>query len=234
MSLSTLAFSVTVSVMAFAAPPEAAPAPAPAPAPVANPQPAPVADPQPYYAPQPGYQDPYAPQPAYQDPYAAPAPTPAPAYVAPEQTGVGMLVTGPILVALGVPFSFLGNAAWRENCGPLDSTSACAGGTAAGVSAHTVGVIGHDQEIQRTGQLDRLPTRGGDLGALGEHVGVARRQARAERTGVHRERRVQVRVAEVRAGRERPAHVRRVGRLRRTRLGGRGRTPRGTRQREGQ
>jgi hypothetical protein len=147
MSLSTLAL-----VMAFAAPPEPAPAPAPAPtvapapaaAPAAAPAPAPGPAPAsaPYYAPQP--------QPGYQDPYAAPAPTPAP-YVPPEQTGVGMLVTGPILVALGVPFSLLGNAAWRENCGPLDTSSACAGGTAASISSHTVAGLAFGTGILLTG-----------------------------------------------------------------------------------
>jgi hypothetical protein len=149
MSLSTLAFSV----MVFAAPPEPAPvaAPAPAVAPAPNPAPAPGQDP---YAQQPAYQDPYAPQPqpGYQDPYAQPTQAPAPApYVPPEQTGVGMLVTGPILVAVGVPFSFLGNGAWRESCGPLDTTSSCAGGTAASVAGHTVAGLGFGTGILLTG-----------------------------------------------------------------------------------
>lgn len=164
MSLSTLALSVAVNVMVFAAPPEAAPTEA-AP-PEAAPAPAPAAAPTPY-APQPAYQDPNAPQPqpayqdpnapqpqpAYQDPYAQPyaAPTQAPPYVAPEQTGVGMLVTGPLLVAVGVPFSLLGNAAWRENCGPLDTDSACAGGTAASVSGHTVAGLAFGTGILLTG-----------------------------------------------------------------------------------
>jgi hypothetical protein len=150
MSFSTLALSVAVSVMAFAAPPEPTPAAAPAPAPAPGPTP---------YAtqPVPAYQDPNGaqpqpqPQPAYQDPYAQPAPTPAPAYVPPEQTGIGMLVTGPLLVAVGVPFSLLGNAAWRENCGPLDSNSACVGGTAASLASHTVAGLAFGTGILLTG-----------------------------------------------------------------------------------
>jgi hypothetical protein len=147
MSLSTLAFSVAVSVLGFSAPPEPAAAPAPAVAPAPAPAPAPATNP----APAPG-QDPYAPQPAYQDPYAQPYAAPAPApYVPPEQTGIGMLVTGPLLVVVGVPFSFLGNGAWRENCGPLDSDSACAGGTAASISAHTVAGLAFGTGILLTG-----------------------------------------------------------------------------------
>jgi hypothetical protein len=62
-----------------------------------------------------------------------------------------MLVTGPLLVAVGVPFSFLGNASWRENCGPLDSNSACAGGTAGSLSAHTVAGLMFGMGIGLTG-----------------------------------------------------------------------------------
>jgi hypothetical protein len=149
MSLSTFVFSMMVG---FAAPPEPAPAPAPAVAPTPAPAPAPGQDP--YAQPQPAYQDPYAPQPqpGYQDPYAQPNQAPAPApYEPPEQTGVGMLVTGPILVAVGVPFSFLGNAAWRVSCGPLDTNSACAGGTAASVAGHTVAGLAFGTGILLTG-----------------------------------------------------------------------------------
>jgi hypothetical protein len=151
MSLSTLVFSV----MVFAAPPEPAPAPTPAPAVAPTPAPAPAPGQDPY-AQQPAYQDPYAPQPqpqpGYQDPYAQPYQAPAPApYVPPEQTGIGMLVTGPILVAVGVPFSFLGNGAWREGCGPLDTNSACAGGTAASVAGHTFAGLAFGTGILLTG-----------------------------------------------------------------------------------
>ena len=150
MSLSTLALSVAIGVLSFEAPPEPAPttaAPVPAPAPAA-PAPAPAP------APTPAYQDPHAqpqPQPAYQDPYAQPPPQPAPAYEPPESTGVGMLVTGPLLVVVGVPFSLLGNAAWRENCGPLDSNSACIGGMAGTIGAHAIAGTAFGTGILLTG-----------------------------------------------------------------------------------
>ena len=49
-----------------------------------------------------------------------------------------MLVTAPLVTAIGIPFSFLGNSAWRDNCGPTDSTSKCADGTLASVASHTM------------------------------------------------------------------------------------------------
>lgn len=143
MSLSTLAFSVAVGLM-FEGPPEPAPAPAPATAPA--PAPAPAPGQAPYAQPQPAYQDPYA-QP-YQP---APAPAPAPAYAEPESTGIGMLVTGPVLVAVGVPFSLLGNAAWREGCGPTDSDASCLGGMAGGVASHAIAGISFGTGILLTG-----------------------------------------------------------------------------------
>ncbi len=68
--------------------------------------------------------------------------------------------------------------------------------------AHAVGVIGDDEEVERTRQLDRLAAGRLDLVALGEDVGVTRREPCAKRAGVHGKRRVQVRVAEVGAGGE--------------------------------
>ena len=62
-------------------------------------------------------------------------------------------------------------------------------------------------------ELHRLAARRGDLLAPGEAVGIARGEPRAECARVHRERGVQVRVAEERAGREVAARVGRVGRL---------------------
>ena len=82
-----------------------------------------------------------------------------------------------------------------------------------GEEAHIVGVIGDDEEIERPRQLRRLPGRGRDLFALGEAIRIARTKPRAESAGVHRERGVQMRVAEERPGREIAAGVRRVGAL---------------------
>lgn len=131
MSLSTLALCVAANLLSLDSPPEPAPATAP---PATTAAPAPEPGPAPAPATQPAYQDPYA------QPYAqpAPAPAPAPVYDEPDSTGVGMLVTGPLLVATGVPFSLLGNASWRENCGPLDSDLDCSGGTVGAFASHAV------------------------------------------------------------------------------------------------
>jgi hypothetical protein len=83
---------------------------------------------------------------------------------------------------------------------------------------HAVGMIGHHQEVERPRQPDRLAAVGDDLLAPGEAVGVARRQARAERTRVHRVAGVQVRVAEQRHRRIGAPRVGRVARLRGMRL----------------
>jgi hypothetical protein len=89
--------------------------PTPAPAPAVTPAPAPTAPP----------------------PAATPTPQPTPAPVQVEQqTGVGMLVAGPLTVAVGIPFSFLGNLAWRDNCGPTSSNRQCADGSIASFGAH--------------------------------------------------------------------------------------------------
>jgi hypothetical protein len=48
------------------------------------------------------------------------------------------LVTGPLVIGVGVPFAFLGNAAWRNNCGPDSSNSECTDGSAAAAASHTV------------------------------------------------------------------------------------------------
>ncbi len=62
-----------------------------------------------------------------------------------------MLVSGPLLVVVGVPFSLLGNAAWRENCGPTDSDSACIGGMAGAIGGHTVAGVAFGTGILLTG-----------------------------------------------------------------------------------
>ena len=79
--------------------------------------------------------------------------------------------------------------------------------------AHVVGVIGDHQEVERTRQLHRLAAGRRDLLAPGEAIGVARAEPRAEGAGVHRERRVQMRVAEERPRREIAAGIGRVGRF---------------------
>ena len=128
------------------APAQSQPQPQPQPAPVQpqpQPQPAP-AQPQPQPQPQPA---PAQPQPQPQ-PYAtAPAQPPPP----PEQTGVGYLIAGPLTASLGIPFSFLGNAAWRDNCGPFDSNSECAEGTTLSVAGHTVAGAAFGMGILFTG-----------------------------------------------------------------------------------
>ena len=79
--------------------------------------------------------------------------------------------------------------------------------------AHVVGVVGDDQEIERPRQLGELTGGRHDLLALGEAVGVARGEARAESPGIHRERRMRMCVAEERPGREVAPGPGRVGPL---------------------
>ena len=76
--------------------------------------------------------------------------------------------------------------------------------------AHVVRVIGHHEEVERTGELDLLAAGGGDLLALGEAIRVLRPEPGTERAGVHRERRVHMRVAEERPRGKVAARVRRV------------------------
>ena len=85
--------------------------------------------------------------------------------------------------------------------------------------AHVVGVVGDDEEVERTGELRPLAAGRRDLLALGEAVGVLRREPGAEGSGVQRERRVQVGVAEERPGREVAARWRRIRRPRLDLLG---------------
>ena len=60
-------------------------------------------------------------------------------------------------------------------------------GEEVGEEAHVVGVVGDDEEVERPRQLGQLTGGGGDLLALGEAIGVARPEARAERAGIHGE-----------------------------------------------
>ena len=78
---------------------------------------------------------------------------------------------------------------------------------------HIVGVVGDDQEIERSRQLRRLARRSRDLLAFGKAIGVGWAEPRAEGARVERERRVEMRVAEERPGREIAAGVGRIGRL---------------------
>jgi hypothetical protein len=75
-------------------------------------------------------------------PVVAPAPTPATAPAPREmgdepRDGLAALITGPILIALGIPLSFAGNVAWRNACGPDTSDRECARGTTLSVLSHT-------------------------------------------------------------------------------------------------
>jgi hypothetical protein len=123
---------LALASMLFAQPPDvAAPAPAPtyAPAPVPAPAPAPTyAQPQPYVAP-------------------APAPPPPPK----PSDGVGLLVTGPLLVVAGVPLSLFGNTLWRDNCGPTSSDRRCADGSFASAGMHSLAGLGYGLGIGFTG-----------------------------------------------------------------------------------
>ena len=67
-------------------------------------------------------------------------------------------------------------------------------------------------------QLGRLARGRRDLLALGEAIGIARRQPRSEGARIERERRVQMRVAEERPGREVAARIGRIGPLGREEL----------------
>ena len=63
--------------------------------------------------------------------------------------------------------------------------------------AKAIRVIRHHQEIERARELDRLPAGRHDFLAARQAVGLFRSQSRAERTGIHRVRGMQVGIAEV-------------------------------------
>jgi hypothetical protein len=81
----------------------------------------------------------------------APGPQPAPAASPPPRqdklpeedpaAGLGMLVAGPLTVALGIPLSFAGNIAWRDACGPTNTDAKCAGGSTLSALSHTLAGI---------------------------------------------------------------------------------------------
>ena len=75
-------------------------------------------------------------------------------------------------------------------------------------------MIGHDQKIERPAQARALTGRGGHFFAASEAIGLLRSEEVAEGDGVERLRRVQMRVAEERTGREGIAGVGGVARLR--------------------
>ena len=135
------------------APPEPAPAEQPQPVaesqPVAQSQPQPQPQPQPYAEPQP---QPYAqpqPQPQPQPYYEAPPPS-GPVANGPGESGLGFLIAGPVVTALGIPMSFLGNGAWRNNCGPDSSTRECTDGSLASAGSHTVAGMAYATGISFT------------------------------------------------------------------------------------
>ena len=76
--------------------------------------------------------------------------------------------------------------------------------------AHIVGVIGDDQEVERPRKFRELSGRGHDLLALGETVGVARTEPRAERPGIKRHACMDMSVAEERPRRKVAASIGRI------------------------
>lgn len=118
-----------------AAQPDAQPAPAPTVQPTTGYETQPAATAQPATQAQPSY----PPQPS------------GPVPLQPQQTGLGMMIAGPLTVAIGIPFSFLGNYAWRENCGPDSSNRRCADGTLGSIGAHTVTGVAYAAGISFTG-----------------------------------------------------------------------------------
>ena len=87
--------------------------------------------------------------------------------------------------------------------------------------AHAVRMVRYDQEIQRSRKFGALSAGSDDFLALGKTIGVLRAEPSAERARVHRERSVQVRVAEVRPRRKIAPRIWRVRRLGGKRLLGR-------------
>jgi hypothetical protein len=57
-------------------------------------------------------------------------------------------------------------------------------------------MIGYDQEVEWPGEFHGLAAGSRNLLALRKAIRFPRTEARAKRAGIHRERRVQVRVAE--------------------------------------
>ena len=74
-------------------------------------------------------------------------------------------------------------------------------------------MIADDEKIERARQLYALATRSSDLLAFGEAVSILRRQPTAKRSRVHRERCMQVRIAEERTRGKVASGVRRIRRL---------------------
>jgi hypothetical protein len=90
------------------------------------------------------------PAPEYPASYQTPPPS-GPVPLESQQTGLGMMIAGPLTVAVGIPFSFLGNLAWRDNCGPTSSNRECADGTLGSLGAHTVTAFAYTAGITLTG-----------------------------------------------------------------------------------
>ncbi len=135
---------LALASMLFAQPPDAVePAPAPAPTYAPAPAPAPAPVPAPVYAPAPAP----APAPAYAQPQAQPYVPPPPK----PSDGVGLLVTGPLLVIAGVPLSLFGNTLWRNNCGPTSSDRRCADGSFASAGMHSLAGLSYGLGIGFTG-----------------------------------------------------------------------------------
>jgi hypothetical protein len=151
--------SILLAQPAQAPPPEAAPVqPEPEAAPVQpEPEAAPVR-PEPEAAPVESAPAPSASQtwvvpvqPAPGQAPEQPGPPPTPSPEPKRNDGLGMLVAGPLLVLVGVPFSFAGNALWRNNCGPHSSTRQSADGTLGSIGMHTLAAGAYSGGIVLTG-----------------------------------------------------------------------------------
>jgi hypothetical protein len=83
---------------------------------------------------------------------AAPAQTAPPRDLGEEPpNGLATMIAGPILIAVGIPLSLAGNAAWRRACGPDTSDRECARGTTLSVLSHTATGLAFAGGITLTG-----------------------------------------------------------------------------------
>ena len=150
-------------------PADEAPAPAPAPAPTPAPastepapaepapaEPEPEPEPEPALTPTPESAEPTraetvrvmpVPPPEQPEPSAPPPDQPKPS----PSAGIGMLVTGPLLVLVGAPLSLVGNTLWRDGCSPDSSVNSCANGTAGSMGMHFLASASYGLGISFTG-----------------------------------------------------------------------------------
>jgi hypothetical protein len=81
----------------------------------------------------------------------APSPKSQPPVYVESSRGLGMLIAGPLTVAVGLPVSLLGNLAWRQACGPDTPASTCARGSALSGFAHVTTSLAYAGGITLTG-----------------------------------------------------------------------------------